>query len=56
MPLHECAGPNRKKPNAPEEFTCPECGAEIEMWSNDNRTTCRSCSKEVTRDRLDSKA
>ncbi len=55
MPLHECAGPSRKKPNVPEEFTCPACGAEIEMWSNEKTATCGSCSKEITRDVLERK-
>jgi predicted RNA-binding Zn-ribbon protein involved in translation (DUF1610 family) len=53
MPLHECPGPDRKKPIVPEELQCPACGAEIEMWTNEAQTTCPSCSKVITRDELD---
>ena len=53
MALHECPGPARKKPAVPEEIECPECGAELEMWSNEAKVTCPSCSKEISRDLLD---
>jgi len=53
MPLHECPGPDRNKPNVPEEYECPECGAEIEMWTRDTQVTCPSCSKVITREQLE---
>ena len=52
MPLYECPGPDRKKPSVPEEIECPQCGAEIEMWSSDTTVICPSCTAEITRDRL----
>ncbi|NOY64347.1 MAG: hypothetical protein GXO97_02955 [Nitrospirae bacterium] len=27
----------------PTEITCPQCGAEIEMWSDEEETRCRLC-------------
>ena len=53
MGMHECAGADRKKPNVPEEIKCPACGAEIEIWTNDESAKCPSCSKVVTRAELD---
>jgi len=53
MALHECPGPDRRKPPVPDEFECPECGAEIELWRNEDKTTCPACSKEVTREQLE---
>ena len=50
MTLHECPGPNRKKPNIPVEVHCPHCGAEIEIWSHDTMIKCPSCLKEMPRD------
>ncbi|MBI4025750.1 MAG: hypothetical protein HY360_12270 [Verrucomicrobia bacterium] len=55
MTLHECPGPNRKAPPAPEVVECPACGAEMEMWTNENKAKCPSCSKEITREQLNRK-
>ena len=52
MPLHECPGPDRKKPAAPETVKCPECGADIELWTDETEVTCPSCSKEIPREQL----
>ncbi len=27
----------------PTEVTCPQCGAEIEIWSDEEQTHCRLC-------------
>ncbi len=27
----------------PTEDVCPKCGADIEIWSDEDETTCRSC-------------
>ena len=53
MALYECPGAGRKKADVPEEIECPECGAEIEMWTNETKVTCPSCSKVITREQLD---
>jgi predicted RNA-binding Zn-ribbon protein involved in translation (DUF1610 family) len=52
MPLHECGGADRKKPNVPEEVECPHCGAELELWSHDTKAKCPACAKTVTRAEL----
>ena len=56
MPLHECPGPNRKRPIVPEEYNCPACGATIEIWSNDEKTVCPECAKELSHSDLTNKA
>ena len=53
MPLHECPGPDRKKPSVPEEFECPKCGSDIEMWSSDSMVTCPKCKAEIAREELE---
>ena len=52
MPVYECPGGDRKTPSVPEEVQCPECGADVEMWSNDTKATCPACLTEFTRDQL----
>ena len=52
MALQECPGTDRKKPVVPEEFECPECGAEVEVWTNEEKVTCPACSEELTREQL----
>lgn len=53
MALHECPGPERKKPDMPEERPCPDCGAEIEIWSRETKATCSACGGQFTRDQLE---
>jgi transcription elongation factor Elf1 len=50
MPVHSCPGPSRKGPAVPEETTCPHCGDEIEVWSDQTTATCTSCGKEFERE------
>ncbi len=40
---HECAGADRKKPNVPEILECPQCGEEIEMWTDETEKKCGNC-------------
>lgn len=27
----------------PEEYACPACGTEVEIWSDEKQATCSSC-------------
>lgn len=49
-----CPGPVSQ--SVPDEVECPACGAAVEMWSNETKVKCPSCSKEITRDELKSQA
>ena len=33
----------------PEMFECPDCGEEVEIWSDEIRGTCSACGKHETR-------
>jgi len=45
-PLKGCAVEGRNV--APVECRCPECGHELEMFSDELDTTCPQCGKAVT--------
>lgn len=49
MPLHECPGPDRKKPLAPEIIECPNCGKELEIWTDESMAWCPVCSEKISR-------
>lgn len=33
----------------PKEIVCPQCGSEIELWSDEESTDCRLCGHEVVK-------
>jgi len=33
----------------PEYITCPNCGNEVEIWTDEEETTCESCGATVSR-------
>ena len=35
---------------APEIFTCPDCGGEVEIWTDELRGTCPQCSRTVLKE------
>ena len=44
-----CPGSSRLRQPKPEFFTCPNCGEEVEIWSDEGLRACSSCGKEVFR-------
>ena len=48
-----CPGSKYIKQPIPEMFDCPDCGEEVEIWTNERMGKCGSCSKTVIRE-LDS--
>jgi hypothetical protein len=44
-----CPGSRLLRQPAPELFPCPNCGAEVEIWSDEFRRECASCGKVVLR-------
>lgn len=32
----------------PAEVTCPQCGEEMEIWSDENDTICKACGSVVS--------
>jgi len=44
-----CPGAKRFLEPSPEEFRCRNCGAQVEIWSDEGETTCRACGAVVKR-------
>jgi hypothetical protein len=49
-----CPGARFLRQPRPEIFECPDCGEEVEIWSDEIRGTCSSCGRHVFRDGLPS--
>ena len=45
--MHECPGP--KTPARPEMVECPQCGEDVEIWTDETSAKCPSCSTTVMR-------
>jgi len=46
----KCPGSKSIREPVPEAFTCPNCGAEVEIWTHEHMRRCNSCGKTVVRD------
>jgi DNA-directed RNA polymerase subunit RPC12/RpoP len=44
-----CPGSKYVRQPIPEIFTCSNCGAEVEIWTNELKRKCRSCGQTVAR-------
>jgi len=49
-----CPGARFLRQPRPEIFECPDCGEEVEIWSDEIRGTCSACGRHVFRDGLPS--
>lgn len=45
-----CPGIARIVRPVPEYVKCPNCGATVEIWSDETETECDNCGTRVTRD------
>src|SRR4030066_152981 len=45
-----CPGSKLLRQPAPELFPCPNCGTEVEIWTDELKGICPSCKKAVFRD------
>jgi hypothetical protein len=48
----KCPGSDPTKKAVPELFACPECGGEVEIWSDEKKGKCSSCQKVIAREQL----
>lgn len=48
----KCPGTDPTKKAVPELFVCPECGGDVEIWSDEKKGKCLSCKKVILRDQL----
>jgi len=46
----KCPGSKNIKEPVPDIFTCPNCGAEVEVWTDEHIRRCSSCGKSVVRE------
>ncbi|TAK29907.1 MAG: hypothetical protein EPO21_20325 [Chloroflexota bacterium] len=42
-----CPGSSSLKQATPESIACPHCGTELEIWSDEVKTTCTGCKATV---------
>ena len=47
--MEACPGARFIRQPKPELFKCPECGSEVEIWSDELRRNCPECGTTVTR-------
>jgi hypothetical protein len=47
--MERCPGSRLLRQPKPEVFTCPSCGKEVEIWSDEFKARCRNCGKPVYR-------
>ena len=40
----------------PEVFIYPDCGKELEIWTDENKGWCSSCNKKFSREQLQDKS
>ena len=51
MSLFEgCPGAINIREARPEDITCPQCGSEVEIWSDEISTRCPHCGTRVSRE------
>jgi hypothetical protein len=46
----KCPGPERSAPPSPENFSCPGCGAEVEIWTDEKKRKCPQCGELVKKE------
>jgi predicted RNA-binding Zn-ribbon protein involved in translation (DUF1610 family) len=47
-----CPGSKFLRQPKPEIFTCPSCGDEVEIWSDELKGRCPSCGRTVMKDKV----
>ncbi len=49
MVIDECPGSKSLRQSVPEYHNCPECGEEVEIWSDELVRECSKCGTIVSR-------
>src|SRR3989338_2133618 len=47
--MFECPGSQKFRQPQPEYMKCPKCGEEVEIWTDEVKTTCPKCKSPVMR-------
>jgi DNA-directed RNA polymerase subunit RPC12/RpoP len=48
----KCPGDDPTSKAVPETFTCPDCGADVEIWTDEKKGKCPSCKSIVLKDNI----
>ena len=54
--IGKCPGTDTSLKVTPEIFTCPDCGKEMEIWTDENKGRCSFCNKKFSREQLQDKS
>ena len=46
----QCPGAKHILKPRPQIYNCPNCGEEVEIWSDENRNICNNCGKTVIKE------
>jgi predicted RNA-binding Zn-ribbon protein involved in translation (DUF1610 family) len=46
----KCPGPERSAPATPENYCCPNCGAEVEIWTDEKKRKCPQCGETIKKE------
>lgn len=49
----KCPGNDPVSRGVPELFVCPDCGKEVEIWTDDLKRKCASCNRVFQKDKID---
>ena len=45
--FQKCPGQYRVAGALPENYTCPDCGSEVEIWSDEKKVKCPNCGTSI---------
>ncbi|MDD5428180.1 MAG: phosphohydrolase [Candidatus Omnitrophica bacterium] len=48
--IFSCPGSARFKQPEPRSVSCPSCGRDVEVWTDETSAECQNCKIKVTRD------
>jgi DNA-directed RNA polymerase subunit RPC12/RpoP len=49
MSFNQCPGSDKLRHPYPEFIKCPDCGEEVEIWTDEVKAKCPKCKKTVSR-------
>ena len=52
--IFKCPGSSSFKQPKPEDLSCPYCGAEVEVWSDEVEVVCKKCKNKIIREQAPS--
>ena len=48
----KCPGPDRILSTFPENYTCPDCGSNVEIWTDEKKGSCPDCGRIIRKESL----